>query len=344
MWEGYACCVKIDTVAYAHNALRPSVASRNGQFLRSTALIHSIPTPPSLSPTLQILIDGNFIYMALKVKMDIKDRLKKMLLGESFVCYVPQAVLDELAALGPAFQPALEWARTCCEVLSNPPPVGNDDDRDNDDDDKAQDTMSAGEAIRALVGEENKGKYMVATQDQELKSQLRHVPSVGLLFVSRAVLLMEPPSNTSKAVSAKQEGEKFRLLSEEERLLLATIRKKDKAAASGEKAAGSAEQQQQQQQQQQAAMGRKIRTKKKPKGPNPLSVKKSGDKKEKKKTTTTPVKKGGGEKKMEKSGGGGGGGAAAGGGGGGGEGGGNGKKRKRQKRKGASATAGGGGS
>jgi len=276
--------------------------------------------------------------------MDIKDRLKKMLLGERFVCYVPQAVLDELAALGPAFQPALEWARTCCEVLSNPPPVKTDDDVDNDEaKEENDDTMSAGEAIRALIGEENKGKYMVATQDQELKSQLRHVPSVGLFFVSRAVLLMEAPSNTSKAVSAKQEGEKFRLLSEEERLLLATIRKKDKAAASGEKTVGSVEQQQQQQQQQQAAMGRKIRTNKKPKGPNPLSVKKSGDKKEKKKTTsTTPVKKGGGKKKKEKSGGaaGSGGGGGGGLGGGRGEGGGSGKKRKRQKRKDASAVGG----
>ena len=38
---------------------------------------------------------------------------------------------------------------------------------------------------------------------QDLKAELRQIPSVALLFVSRAVMLLEPPSNASKAVSAK---------------------------------------------------------------------------------------------------------------------------------------------
>ncbi|GAB5034886.1 rrna-processing protein utp23 homolog [Nannochloropsis oceanica] len=314
--------------------MRVNRAKQVRKWLRFYRIVYGV------APPYMILIDGNFIYMALKVKIDIKDRLKKMLLGESFVCCIPKAVLDELAALGPAFHPALEWARTCCEVLCNPPPVQNDDDVDHDNE-KQRDTMSAGEAIRTLIGEENKDKYMVATQDQDLRSQLRHVPSVGLLFVSRAVLLMEAPSNASKAVSAKQEGEKFRLLSEEERLLLANIRMKDKDAASGERTVGSGEQQQQQQQE--AGMGRKTRAKKKPKGPNPLSVKKSDKREMKKKTTstTTPIKSGGAKKEM--SGGCGNGGRGRGGGVGGGEsGGGSGKKRKRKKRNGAPAIGGGG--
>lgn len=42
------------------------------------------------TPPPQVLLDGNFIHMALKVKMDILDRLKKLLLGEDFKCFVPR--------------------------------------------------------------------------------------------------------------------------------------------------------------------------------------------------------------------------------------------------------------
>jgi hypothetical protein len=37
-----------------------------------------------------VLLDGSFIHMALKVKMDILDRIKKLLLGEAFKCFVPR--------------------------------------------------------------------------------------------------------------------------------------------------------------------------------------------------------------------------------------------------------------
>ena len=48
--------------------------------------------PFASPPSPQVLLDGNFIHMALKVKMDIKDRVKKLLLGENFACYVPRCV------------------------------------------------------------------------------------------------------------------------------------------------------------------------------------------------------------------------------------------------------------
>jgi hypothetical protein len=52
-------------------------------------------------------------------------------------------------------------------------------------------------------GERNEDKYMVATQDGDLRASLRGVPSVGLILISRAVILMEPPSQASKAASSK---------------------------------------------------------------------------------------------------------------------------------------------
>ncbi|EKU20138.1 rrna-processing utp23-like protein, partial [Nannochloropsis gaditana CCMP526] len=208
-----------------------------------------------------ILVDGNFIHMALKVKIDIRDRLKKMLLVENLACYAPQAVLDELAAMGPDFRAAHEWVQSCCDLVPNPTIKTNHDD-------SGKNYVSAGAAICTMVGEKNIDKYMVATQDQELKARLRHVPSVALLFVSRAVFLMEAPSISSRLFSAKQEGEKFRLLTEEERCLLASLRHKEKPVLSQGSSQAS-------EQQQKALTKSRVRLKKRAKGPNPLSVKKS---------------------------------------------------------------------
>lgn len=169
-----------------------------------------------------------------------------------------RAVLDELRALGPATAASLQWAEACCEVLDSPP----SQDQEGDD---APPVLSAGEAIRELIGSRNEGRFMVATQDQELKADLRHIPSVALLFVARAVLLMEPPSGSSKAQSAVAEKGKVRRLDEGERALLAVVKGKGKEGAQG-RAQG-----------QPPPTGR---LKKKARGPNPLSVKK-GKKEEK---------------------------------------------------------------
>lgn len=176
---------------------------------------------------------------------------------------IHRAVLDELRALGPATAASLQWAEACCEVLDNPPPAAGDDGGD------AAAAMSAGDAIRALIGARNEGRYMVATQDQELKADLRHVPSVALLFVARAVLLMEAPSDASRHQSAAVEETKVRRLDEEERALLAAVKGKGKGAAPGGAAGGQGQGHRQGQPQ-----PAKVRLKKKAKGPNPLSVKK----------------------------------------------------------------------
>lgn len=160
-------------------------------------------------------------------------------------------------------------------MLDNPPSATATNDSDGGD--APTTAMSAGDAIRALVGARNEGRYMVATQDQELKADLRHVPSVALLFVARAVLLMEPPSDASRHQSAATEKGKVRRLDEEERALLAAVKGKGKGTALGGASEGPGQGQLQ-----------KVRRKKKARGPNPLSVKKG------KKPATKGGSKGGG--------------------------------------------------
>jgi hypothetical protein len=41
-------------------------------------------------PGPQVLLDGNFIFLALKTKIDIADRLRKLFLGEEIALFVPR--------------------------------------------------------------------------------------------------------------------------------------------------------------------------------------------------------------------------------------------------------------
>lgn len=65
------------------------VWTQSGMMSRHNFDTH-VPTLLRSTALKQVLLDGNFIHMALKVKMDILDRLKKLLLGEDFKCFVPR--------------------------------------------------------------------------------------------------------------------------------------------------------------------------------------------------------------------------------------------------------------
>merc|ERR1712096_421283 len=51
---------------------------------------------------------------------------------------------------------------------------------------------TAGTDILQAVGASNAEKYVVATQDQTLRAELRRVPGTPLLYCNRSVLVMEP--------------------------------------------------------------------------------------------------------------------------------------------------------
>lgn len=44
-------------------------------------------------------------------------------------------------------------------------------------------------------GETNKHRYVIATQSQPLRVQLRTIPAVPLVHINRAVMVLEPPSD-----------------------------------------------------------------------------------------------------------------------------------------------------
>lgn len=53
------------------------------------------------------------------------------------------------------------------------------------------------ECIAGIVGDDNRFRYVVATQSVGLRKTLRKVPGVPLVFEKRAVVLLEPASDAS---------------------------------------------------------------------------------------------------------------------------------------------------
>lgn len=73
---------------------------------------------------IQIILDGNFIFAALKVKLDIQERLEKLLQGECVKIYILQSVINELTTAGKRTAAALEYAVKFCTVLDDSMYIG----------------------------------------------------------------------------------------------------------------------------------------------------------------------------------------------------------------------------
>jgi U3 small nucleolar RNA-associated protein 23 len=55
---------------------------------------------------------------------------------------------------------------------------------------------------------DNPHNYCVASQDAELRKELRRVPGVPLIHINRSVVVLEPPSKATKEKIAEREKAK----------------------------------------------------------------------------------------------------------------------------------------
>lgn len=51
--------------------------------------------------------------------------------------------------------------------------------------------------VLARIGNENKNRYIIATQSLELRKVLRLIPGVPLIYINRSVVLLETPSDAT---------------------------------------------------------------------------------------------------------------------------------------------------
>ncbi|KAJ3219907.1 hypothetical protein HDU67_008436 [Dinochytrium kinnereticum] len=138
----------------------------------------------------QILLDGNFIQVALEIRMDPRDMLPKILSG-TVRPMTTACVQEELKSLGEDFRGALINSRRI--------------ERRRCPHDKA---VPASECLASIIGEDNKHKYGVATQDVGLRRSLRRIPGTPLIYINNGMTLLEPPSIETKNRSAEMEKSK----------------------------------------------------------------------------------------------------------------------------------------
>ena len=143
--------------------------------------------------------------------------------------------------------------------------------------------LSALECIESVVdpkgSRRNRHRYVVASQHAEVRARMRQIAGVPLIYLKRSVMILEPMAGASEEVREREEKAKVRAGLKGRRGAQAGEKRKreDQEEHSNDEAAPH-----ERDGGEQEASATKKRRVRGPKGPNPLSVKKS--KKEKDKT------------------------------------------------------------
>lgn len=134
--------------------------------------------------------------------------------------------------------------------------------------------LSALECILSVLDpkgtDTNKHRYVVATQDLDVRRRLREIPGVPLIYINRSVMILEPMGEKTEDVRERDERAKTRAGLKGRRDGLGTKRKRD---AEDEIESGD-EPRQQIATTEESAGAKKRKTARGPKSPNPLSMKK----------------------------------------------------------------------
>jgi rRNA-processing protein FCF1 len=72
-----------------------------------------------INPAYHVLLDGNFIFAALKYKLPILDRLRSMVQDEEFRVYALQSAYDELVKAGKSCRESAEFLKDNCIILDD---------------------------------------------------------------------------------------------------------------------------------------------------------------------------------------------------------------------------------
>lgn len=172
------------------------------KYLRFFKIVYGI------QPPYNVILDGNFIFTAIKLKLDIRDRVGKLLQGEEVKYFITQSILDELQSIGSKGKESHDFACKFCEVVNDRHFAGVD----------------GTERLRSLLNEScevlnlllddplalifnlgsdssKKGKkmYFVASQDKDLRTSIGTIAGVPIIYLNAVTFVLEPPSASSRA-------------------------------------------------------------------------------------------------------------------------------------------------
>lgn len=124
---------------------------------------------------------------AISSKIELLKRLEDVLQG-NVKPMITQCCMEELYLQGIALQPAVDLAKSFERRKCNHR-VG----------------IPGDECLMSVVGDTNKHRYVIASQSNALRQQLRSVPGVPLVHINRSVTVLEPPSEATLKQKGKVE-------------------------------------------------------------------------------------------------------------------------------------------
>ncbi|KJZ72594.1 hypothetical protein HIM_07953 [Hirsutella minnesotensis 3608] len=220
----------------------------------------------------QVLVDAEMVQDSCRFKMELEPALQRTVHGK-VKPMITQCEIRKLYARKdePGVSEAIEVAKTCERRRCGHHP------------DEYPEPLSTMECMQSVVDPkdkgENKHRYVVASQSQEVRRMLRGVRGVPLIYIRRSVMILEPMSDESAQTRAREERGKFRA-----ELKKALGKRKRDEGADADKHDTDGQDEARPSQAHDEADGEaddgateKPKNKKRrgPKGPNPLSVKKA---------------------------------------------------------------------
>jgi U3 small nucleolar RNA-associated protein 23 len=137
-------------------------------------------------PPFNVLIDGNFVATMLKKKLELKEHLAKVL-DENVHIVITSCIVSELREINEQIPGILDMVlRYKIEECNH-----------------GGQTLTPEGCIKNYIGKRNPKKYFVATEDTFLRTQLRRIPGVPLLFFGQNMVLIDKPSKASTEASEK---------------------------------------------------------------------------------------------------------------------------------------------
>ncbi|KAL6712108.1 hypothetical protein ACN47E_003151 [Coniothyrium glycines] len=206
----------------------------------------------------QVLLDSQILEDAYKFKIDLVARLQKVL-GGQVKPMITTCDMRHLYTAKPKNETlilqAKEYERRRC----------NHQDLDE--------PLSSLECLTSVVDPKdsstNKHRYVVASNDPNVRKQMRSIAGVPLIYISKSVVLMEPMADATEKLREREEKSKFKQGLKGQRNPEAQKRKRDDEEEEAEEGRAIADQGTND------SNPSKKRRQKGPKGPNPLSVKKA---------------------------------------------------------------------
>ncbi|OAA56568.1 protein phosphatase [Niveomyces insectorum RCEF 264] len=148
-------------------------------------------------------VDADLVRDAQRFTMDLEAGLERTLHGKVKIM-ITQCCIRHLYANAkePGVDRAIDMAKTFERRRCGHRP------------DEFAEPLSTLECLRHVVDEkgrgENKHRYVVASQDQNVRRYMRAVAGVPLIYIARSVMIMEPMSEMTAKVGAQAERAKFR--------------------------------------------------------------------------------------------------------------------------------------